>query len=137
MPKEKRPRLLVAALIVKTHPIRFLVTQHAGNQYWHFPDGERVGKEDSFAITLRRSVEDDLGVVVALIRDMVCMPVIKQGKDQQIITLHFVVKLANSDQMTPRQGLKYMWLDLDPARRPLGIRLLSSTSEVLWRFVQP
>ncbi len=133
--EEKNPRILVAALITKPDTLSFLLTKHAGNQYWHFPDGERVGNE-SFALTLHRSVEDDLGVVVSLIRDVVCMPTFKQTKDQHILTLHFVVNLIDQDRLVLRQGLEYMWLGLDPAKHPPGIRLLSSTSEVLWRLVQ-
>ena len=130
---EKHPRVLLAAVIESSDQLSVLLTQH-GDSYWHFPDGERCGKESSFIETIRRSVEDDLGVVVGEVNLQLCTPIIKYNKDTHIITLHFAVRLCMPENFAPKAGLKFKWFAKDPAKRPRKIKLLSSTAEIISRW---
>ena len=128
---EKRPRLLVAALISKPDPLRMLLTRHKGHGLWHFPDGE-VRKNETLFESLKRSLKADIGVVPTAI-DMRVIPIdrINRDKNTHILTLHIFTSLPTDAQFVQREGIETFWLPMATGQYSPPIRLLASTAEIL------
>ena len=134
---EKRPMILVAALIHDRDRKSVLLTRHDGHRRWHFPDGElNPGERIVEAVT--RSLKEDLGLLPAEVDDRFCLPTdtILLERGFHAVTLHFPVHLPAEPVFAPKIGLEMRWQSLGVRAMPGSHELLTSTAEVLHRLVE-